>query len=260
MNASILELSTSKIILEPAAKDGLLRREDVSMFEVIFQHLLDVYFYVKDIDGRWVSCNTASLDLLNISRVSQIIGQTEDDFFPERIATDIRADDLTILNTAKSVIERTELITNNFAELIWVTTTKVPIFNKSNKVVGIMGVTRPFSQQKEPPKLFSKTIEFIRNNLSRTIKIADLSQACNMSESQFRRKFRAEFGLSPQEFILRARLQIAAHLLRGEESNISQVATLSGFSDQSYFTRQFKRFFGETPKVYLKSWQATQAT
>ncbi len=245
--------------MEPAAQDGMLRRADVSMFEVIFQHLLDVYFYVKDINGRWISCNTASLELLNMSQVSQVIGQRENSFFPERIAKDIRADDLTILNSAESVIERTELITNNFAELIWVTTTKVPVFNKNDKVIGIMGVTRPLSHLKKPPKLFSGTINYIQNNLSKTIRIADLSLACNMSESQFRRKFRIEFGLPPQEFILRARLQIAAHLLRGEETNIARVATLSGFSDQSYFTRQFKKFFGETPKAYLQSWKATQA-
>ena len=84
--------------MEPAAQDGMLRRADVSMFEVIFQHLLDVYFYVKDINGRWISCNTASLELLNMSQVSQVIGQRENSFFPERIAKDIRADDLTILN------------------------------------------------------------------------------------------------------------------------------------------------------------------
>ena len=247
------------MIIEPVAQDGLLRRDDVSMFEVIFQPLLDVYFYVKDIDGHWISCNTASLDLLNKTKVSQVIGQREESFFPEQIAKDIRADDLTILNSAESVIERTELITNNFGELIWVTTTKVPVFNKNDQVIGLMGVTRPLTQQKEPPKLFSGTIDFIRNNLNKTIKISDLSDACNMSESQFRRKFRIEFGLPPQEFIVRARLQIAAHLLRGEIKNISEVATLCGFSDQSYFTRQFKKFFGETPKGYQKSWKETHA-
>ena len=250
----------TKVILEPAASDGLLCRDDVLMFEVIFQHLLDVYFYVKDINGCWISCNTASLDLLNMSQVSQVIGQREESFFPEQIAKDIRFDDLIILNNGESVIERTELITNRFAELIWVTTTKVPVFNENDKVIGIMGVTRPLSQQKKAPKLFSSTIEFLQKNLNKPIKIADLSQACNMSESQFRRKFRAEFGFPPQEFILRARLQSAAHLLRSDENNISQIATLSGFSDQSYFTRQFKKFFGQTPKAYLKSWKSKQIT
>ena len=245
--------------MEPAAQDGQLRRADVSMFEVIFQPLLDIYFYVKDINGRWISCNTASLDLLNKTKVSEVIGQRENRFFPEKIAKDIREDDLTILKSAESVIERTELISNNFGELIWVTTTKVPIFNKNDEVIGLMGVTRPLTQHKEPPTLFSGTIEFIRNNLNGAIKISDLSNACNMSESQFRRKFRVEFGLPPQEFILRARLQAAAHLLRGEINNVSQVATLCGFSDQSYFTRQFKKFFGETPKGYQKSWKATHA-
>ena len=245
--------------MQPSSQDDYLRRQDVTMFEAIFQPLLDVYFYVKDIDGRWISCNTASLELLNKSKVSEVIGVKEEDFFPKKIAQDIRADDLSILNNAESVLDRVELISNNYGELIWVNTNKIPIFNTDDKVIGIMGVTRPLVTQTDDAKkyqLFSGTIDYIRANLTKTIKISDLANVSNLSENQFRRKFRLEFGLPPQEFILRARLQAAAHLLRGDLKNISVVAMQSGFSDQSYFTRQFKKFFGETPKDYRKAWKS----
>ena len=114
-------------------------------------------------------------------------------------------------------------------------------------------------EQKALPKkyeLFNGLFEYIRANLTKTIKISDLAKNTNLSESQLRRKFQKEFGLSPQTFIQRARLQAAAHLLRSESKSISQVAFQSGFTDQSYFTRQFKKFFGKTPKEYSRSWKS----
>lgn len=245
-----------KITLEPNAQDGYLRRNDVMMFELLFENLLDVYFYIKDKDGRWISCNSTSLQLLNLTDVSDIIGAKEESFFPKKIAHDICQDDLKILDFGESVLNRVELITDSYGDLIWVNTNKLPIFNSQNNVIGIIGVTKPIIDQNSLPQkyeLFSEIIDFIRANLSKTILIAELAKVSNLSESQFRRKFRIEFGVSPQEFILRARLQSAAHLLRNNSCNISQVASQSGFSDQSYFTRQFKTFFAETPKDYRKS-------
>jgi len=251
---------TSKFTLKPLSEDGLLRRHDVAMFEVLFENLLDVYFYAKDIDGRWISCNTASLELLNLTKVRDVIGVKEKDFFPKEIAEAIRKDDEKILNYGQSVLNRIELITDSYGELIWVNTNKLPIFGADEQVLGIIGITRPILDQKALPKkyeLFSEVIEYIRENLAKTIMVCDLAQVAKLSESQLRRKFQQEFGLSPQAFIQRARLQAAAHLLRSETNTISQVALLSGFSDQSYFTRQFKKFFGKTPKSYSQSWQSS---
>lgn len=252
-------VQTTKFMLQPSSPDGLLRRDDVSMFEVLFENLLDVYFYVKDINGSWVSCNTASLELLNLSQVTDVIGAKEEDFFPQEIAESICLDDQKILNHGKSVLNRIEIITNNYGELIWVNTNKLPVFGVNEKVIGIVGITRPIVEQKALPKkyeLFNGVVDYIRANLNKTITVSDLAHEANLSESQLRRKFQQEFGLSPQAFIQRARLQAAAHILRTETNTISQVALQSGFSDQSYFTRQFKKFFGKTPKNYSQSWKS----
>jgi len=250
---------TKNIKLQPLSLDGRLRREDVVMFEVLFESLLDVYFYAKDCDGHWISCNTASLSLLNLANVNDAIGIKEKDFFPKKIAEAIWKDDQKILNHGESVLKRIELITNAHGELIWVATNKLPIFGMNDEVLGIIGITRPILEKGNLPKkyeFFSGVIDFIHQNLTVQIKVQDLADAVKLSESQFRRKFKQDFGVSPQEFIQRARLQAAAHLLRTDDSNtICDVALKSGFSDQSYFTRQFKKFFGQTPKLYSQYWE-----
>lgn len=256
--SNLANIADEKIVILAASQDGKLRGGDVKMFQVLFQHLLDVYFYVKDVDGCWISCNASSLALLNFSRVSDVVGKKEEDFFPYQIALEIWRDDKNILETGKSVLNRVEIIPNEYGNLIWVQTNKLPISDPNGNIIGIMGVTRPISNMEDLPQgfeLFSEIIAFIRSNLANTIKVTDLAYVMRLSENQFRRKFKQEFGVTPQQFILRARLQAAGHSLRSGIQPIAVLASENGFSDQSYFTRQFKQFFGETPLQYRRRWK-----
>jgi AraC-like DNA-binding protein len=51
-------------------------------------------------------------------------------------------------------------------------------------------------------------------------------------------------------YLNHVRLRNAAHLLRETDQSIADIANASGFSDQSYFDRRFKRAFGQTPKEF----------
>jgi len=250
-------MSEERIIIHPAAPDGVLRSDDVKMFETLFQHILDVYFYVKDIEGCWISCNASSLALLNFSKISDVVGKKESDFFPRQIAQDIQRDDQNILENGISVLNRIEIIPNAFGKLIWVQTNKLPLSDRNGKIIGIIGITRPVPNLQDLPQevsLFGDTIAYIRSNLENVIKIEELASFLKLSENQFRRKFKQEFGVTPQQFILRARLQASGHLLRESKTPIAAIASDNGFSDQSYFTKQFKQYFGETPLQYRRRW------
>ena len=136
----------------------------------------------------------------------------------------------------------------------------MPLSDKNGKIIGIIGITRPVSNLQDLPQevsLFSETIAYIRSNLENVIKIEALASFLKLSENQFRRKFKQEFGVTPQQFILRARLQASGHILRGGTTSIAVTASESGFSDQSYFTKQFKEYFGETPLQYRRRWNNT---
>lgn len=247
-----------QIILGSDFNGGRLSRVDVGMLEAVFQNLPDIFYYAKDVRSRWVSCNAASLELLNLSRIDEVVGASERDFFPPQIARAIRFDDTTILRSGKSIMKRIELIPNADGLLMWVSTNKQPIISQDGTIVGLVGTTSPVPEGGELPQQFEhfrQTISHIRANLGQTIKIADLAQAVRLSESQFRRNFRVQFGVSPQEFILRARLQSAARALSRHDTAISAIAGDCGFTDQSYFTRQFKDFFGETPRRYRLKWR-----
>jgi AraC-like DNA-binding protein len=234
--------------------DGL---DDRGKVEEMFELLPDIYFYIKDHNRHWVMCNSACLRLLNFRDQSEVYGATEYDFFPPVIAEAIRLDDQDVIGNSRRIINRVELIVGETGHLTWVSTNKIPLVAKNGSIAGLMGTTRIMSRSDHLPENFQrfrKAIDHIQSGLASRIDIKELARLCALSDSQFRKSFKAQFRLSPQEFILRSRLQFAARLLVDGDTPIIDVAINSGFTDQSYFTRQFRVFFQQTPKRYRTTW------
>jgi AraC-like DNA-binding protein len=219
----------------------------------IFNSLPDIYFYIKDRDSRWIVCSDATVRFLGLKTRNQVYGLTEHDFFPKAIADAIHADDREVIAKGRRIIGRTELILDEFGLLTWASTNKLPLIGKNGKIVGLMGTTKTLKRADDLPESYMKfrhAVEYIQENISAPISIAKLSSASNLSASQFRKRFRGLFGLSPNEFILRTRLQRAARLLKGTDDPLIRIALDCGFGDQSYFTKRFRDFFGVTPRRY----------
>lgn len=77
--------------------------------------------------------------------------------------------------------------------------------------------------------------------------VEQLARELHLSHSQFGRKLNALTGFTPNRFIRNIRLKHAKALLQNEELSITAIAYDCGFSDPSYFTRVFKKEFGNTP-------------
>ena len=230
---------------------------DRGQIEQMFDLLPDIYFYIKDSDCRWVMCNQACLRLLNFRYQKEVVGATEKDFFPPKIAALIAQDDRYVINNNHSIINRTELIVDELGHLTWVSTNKVPLAGKNGQVMGLMGTTRVISRSEQLPdeyRQFSKVIDYIQSNVAEKIDIKELARIACLSDSHFRKRFRMQFRLSPQEFILRTRLQAASKMLISTDESIINVAFACGFRDQSYFANQFKKFFEQSPKRYRATW------
>jgi AraC-like DNA-binding protein len=231
--------------------------QDRGGVEQMFDLLPDIYFYIKDSNCRWIMCNPACLRLLNFRDQSEVYGATEQDFFPPRIAEMIRQDDRDVIDNNRRIINRTELIVDETGHLTWVSTNKLPLAGKDGSIAGLMGTTRVLTRSDQLPEeyqQFREVIDHIRENVGNKIDIKELAGIACLSDSHFRKRFRAQFRLSPQEFILRTRLQAASRMLTTSDRPIVTIALACGFSDQSYFTRQFSKFFEQSPKRYRATW------
>ena len=236
----------------------LLQLEEQPWFMSVFDNLPDVLFYIKDTNSRWITCNQASLRFLNFATVDEVMGAVEHDFFPKVIADAIHADDQEVIGNNRRIVNRTELIVDDTGLLTWVSTSKTPLHARDGGILGLAGTTQVLHRLDDLPsdyQPFRRVMAKIQEDIESGIVVSDLAMLMGLSESQFRKRFKSQFRLSPQEFILRARLQRAARLLSGSSLALSRVALKAGFCDQSYFTKQFRVFFGIPPKRYRQVWQ-----
>jgi AraC-like DNA-binding protein len=76
-----------------------------------------------------------------------------------------------------------------------------------------------------------------------------------LSTSYFRAKFKAEMGISPGNYFLKARINASAKLLRETPLPIKEIARRTGYDELPHFYRAFKTVLGTTPKRYRRKHQ-----
>lgn len=83
-------------------------------------------------------------------------------------------------------------------------------------------------------------------------RLADLAGALYCTPDHFGRLFRKYVGVSPGEFVLRARIDAAMGLLRSSSHSVTRIAELLGYGDVYAFSRQFKEKTGSAPTSYRR--------
>ena len=101
--------------------------------------------------------------------------------------------------------------------------------------------------------LVKHAIAFLNRRLSKPISRWQIAESVNISEDYLTRIFRREMGLSPWDYLIRCRVGVASDLLRRTGAPLSEIAQASGFQDQAYFNRVFRRIKGCTPGHYRQS-------
>ena len=92
----------------------------------------------------------------------------------------------------------------------------------------------------------------LENDFSRDWKLEELLEIAHMSRSNLMRVFRKATGQTPIEYLVRLRIQKAMEMLRNTDLTITEIAMEVGFNDSNYFTRQFRRILGESPRAFRK--------
>lgn len=99
-----------------------------------------------------------------------------------------------------------------------------------------------------------KACEFLNLHYAEAISLEQICQWSNLSKSSLLRAFTKEKGVTPYRYLETIRINKAKKMLE-EGKTPTDVAFLTGFSDQSHFTNYFSKFIGLTPKVYQEIFQ-----
>lgn len=97
-----------------------------------------------------------------------------------------------------------------------------------------------------------KLKEYLEKQFTKKLSLEELSIISGLSKYHLIRSFKTIYGVSPFVYQRSIRFNFAKNELKTGK-NISEIAVTLGYSDQSHFTNEFKKFSGITPYAYRKS-------
>lgn len=95
-----------------------------------------------------------------------------------------------------------------------------------------------------------KAMDYIHNNYSYEITIADIAKYLSIDRTYLYKLFMIYIKASPQQYLINYRLEISQKLLQGTSLAVSEIAYSCGFRDSSSFNKHFKKHFQITPRQY----------
>jgi AraC-like DNA-binding protein len=101
-------------------------------------------------------------------------------------------------------------------------------------------------------ELLIEAFQFIETNIGNELRIGEMASKVYLSPNYFRRIFKEVTGLTPIEYINKARISKACKLIWEKGATISLVAEAVGINDLNYFSRLFKAYTGYSPSEYKK--------
>ncbi|MHA4809431.1 two-component regulator propeller domain-containing protein [Flavitalea flava] len=130
---------------------------------------------------------------------------------------------------------------------------------KSDKATDQLGESGGITR--DDKEFLTRLVQMIEEHLDEP----DFNAACieknmNMSKMQLFRKLKTMTGMPPGEFIKHIRLKHAAHLLITTHHTVSEIFFSTGFNNQSYFFREFKKRYNSAPNEYREAHTLTGTT
>jgi PAS domain S-box-containing protein len=109
---------------------------------------LPACIYVKDLEGRFLVYNAASVRMVGAPSEAAALGKTVFDFFPPEIARLYDADDRQLLATGEPILDREEPTQDHDGNRRWFLTTKLPLRDSRGVAIGLLGISRDITDRK----------------------------------------------------------------------------------------------------------------
>ena len=142
---SILFIGRDNVHLKKV-EDALKRERN--LLRTVINNIPDS-IYIKDLDGRKLIANPQELKYMGFDKEEDAIGKTDAEIYPDQISSKFMERDRLVFETGTPVINKEELIIDKEQNEFWLSTSKVPLRNEQNKIIGLVGIGRNITQQKK---------------------------------------------------------------------------------------------------------------
>ena len=109
-------------------------------------------------------------------------------------------------------------------------------------------------------KIMKKAIIYIKNNYRRPITLEEIAAHVGLSPCYFSSYFSNVMKISFSAYVKRFRLNVAANLMKSTNMTLNEISYEVGFKTFSYFSEQFRRQFGISPKAYKSLYRRQHPT
>lgn len=228
--------------------------------EELFDHLSDVVYFIKDSKGAYLVVNNTLVIRCRMTSKRSLLGRTPEEVLQAPLGQQFAEQDRQVLKTGIPLLSQLELHIHPSGMVGWCLTTKLPLRNSRRQIIGLMGVSQdlrlPNFETDEYRQLVD-AIQFAEQHVAVPPSIGELADRAKMSIYQLDRRMQHVFGLTTGQWLLKIRIDMAQRLLRETESSIAAIAHGAGYSDQSAFSRQFRKATGLTPRAYRMACNAS---
>jgi PAS domain S-box-containing protein len=219
-------------ITELKSAEDALRLEQY-LLQTLMDNMPDA-IYFKDRDSRFLRTNNAHARIMGLDRPEQAIGFTDERFFQPEDAEKFRADELKVIESGQSLVNRVEHHPGapGTGPMRWWSTTKVPIRDATGGIAGIAGITRDITAMKRAEEEIRQLNERLEQRVAeRTAQLKVTNQrlrslASELSLAEERERRRIAINLHDQIGQSLALLQIKLELTMKSVEDPALIAVL----------------------------------
>ena len=218
----------------------------------LMENIPEIHFFSKDLKGAFTIVSESFAKAFGMSSAKECIGKTDFDLAPSFMAEAYRKDDKGVMRSGIAIKGKIEIVPVK-RKLEWFITSKVPIYNSDQQVIGLAGTTQRILDSDKAHQnnyRLKKLVDFINENYSKKITVIDFAKKTGVPISTLEMTFRKAFGVSPIKFLKKVRLYNACVAIQENRDNFQKIAENNGFIHQSAMTRDFKKFIRITPSKY----------
>jgi AraC-like DNA-binding protein/mannose-6-phosphate isomerase-like protein (cupin superfamily) len=119
-------------------------------------------------------------------------------------------------------------------------------------------VRQILSPPQAPKEIVAAAVRYLNTHCQRTVSIGELARHLGYSRSRTFELFKAEMGLTPNDYLQRVRMQKAQAMLRNTRRPITDIALSTGFNSSQYFSTVFRRYTGQSPAEFRQTTAQSQ--